>query len=212
MFIPAAFAETGIDLQHALMRAHPFATIVVAADGGLDANLIPLHLEPALGEFGTLRGHVARANPLWRACGEGIPALAIFHGPNAYITPNWYPSKRKDGKALPTWNYVAVHAHGTLRAIDDPHWLRAQLEHLVAEHESAETSPWKIADAPVDYVETMLKGIVGVELEIARLEGKWKASQNHPAANREGVIEGLRRRNTSMALAMAKVVHERGPK
>ena len=212
MFIPAAFAETDTAPLHALMRAHPLATIVIATSDGLDANHIPLHLDPASAAAGTLRGHVARANPLWRACGEGVPALAIFRGPDAYITPNWYPGKRDDGKAVPTWNYVTVHAHGRLRAIDDVQWLRAQLEELVTEHESGEAVPWKIADAPPDYIETLLRGIVGIELRIARLEGKWKASQNHPAVNRTGVIEGLRKRDTSTASAMAEIVRERGPK
>jgi transcriptional regulator len=212
MFIPAAFAETEPVALHALMRAHPLATLVIATGDGLDANHIPLHVDSASGEFGTLRGHVSRANPLWRACVEGVPAIAIFRGSDAYITPNWYPSKREDGKAVPTWNYVAVHAHGMLRAIDDAQWLRAQLEELVVQHESTETAAWKISDAPPDYIEAMLRGIVGIELKITRLEGKWKASQNHPAANREGVIEGLRKRGISSASAMAEIVRERGPK
>ena len=210
MFIPSSFAETRVDVMHALIHTHALATLVVAAKQGLDAHHLPLHLDPARGGFGVLQGHIARANPLREEAGKGIDAVAIFQGPEAYITPSWYATKRETGKVVPTWNYVTVHAHGRLRTIDDRQWLRAHLEQLVADHESREAVPWKMSDAPADYIETMLKGIVGFELEIVRLEGKWKASQNHPAVNRAGVIDGLRQRATSGAAAMAEIVHERG--
>jgi transcriptional regulator len=209
MYIPSAFSETRIDVMHRLMRAHPLATLVVASATGLDAHHLPLYLESSRGPCGVLEGHIARANPLQRHAAQGIDALAIFHGPEAYITPAWYANKAQGGKAVPTWNYVAVHAHGRLRTIDEPHWLRAHLQRLVAENEAREVSPWEISDAPADYIQTLLAGIVGLEFEIARLEGKWKASQNHPAANRAGVIDGLRKRQTPAALAMADIVCER---
>ena len=212
MHIPTAFSETRIDVMQELMRERPLATLVISGERGLDAHHLPMHLEPRHGPFGALHGHVARANPLVVDCTRPSDALAIFQGPEAYITPSWYATKRETGKVVPTWNYVAVHAHGRLRLIDDPQWLRAHLEQLVADNESREASPWKISDAPADYIETMLRGIVGFEFEIVRLEGKWKASQNHPAANREGVIDGLRRRATPAASAMADIVHERGPR
>ena len=210
MFIPSDFAETRIDVMQALMHAHPLATLVASTKQGLDGHHLPMHLDPSRGPFGVLQGHIARANPVREHAAEGIDALAVFHGAQAYITPSWYATKRETGKVVPTWNYVAVHAHGRLRVIDDPQWLRGHLERLVTEQESRETHPWKISDAPPDYVETLLKGIVGIELDIDRLEGKWKASQNHPAENREGVIEGLQRRATSTAAAMAGIVRERG--
>ena len=211
MHIPSAFAETRIDVMHALMRAHPLATLVIAHGAGLEAHHLPMHLDSSRGTHGVLQGHIARANSLRQHGALGIGALAIFHGPEAYITPSWYATKRETGKVVPTWNYVTVHAHGHLRIIDDSQWLRAHLEQLVAENESHEASPWKISDAPPDYVDTMLNGIVGFEFDIAQLEGKWKASQNHPAANREGVIDGLTKRQTSSASAMADIVRERGP-
>ncbi len=210
MFIPSSFAEPRVDAMHALIRAHALATLVVGTGRGLDAHHLPMHLDPSRGTVGVLQGHVARANPLREDAAQDIDALAIFQGPEAYITPSWYATKRETGKVVPTWNYVTVHAHGRLRVIDDAQWLRAHLEQLVADHESREAVPWKVSDAPSDYIETMLGGIVGFELDIVRLEGKWKASQNHPAANREGVIEGLRGRATSTAAAMAEIVRERG--
>ncbi|WP_347260710.1 FMN-binding negative transcriptional regulator [Rudaea sp.] len=212
MHIPAAFSETRIDVMWNLMREHPLATLVIAGERGLDAHHLPMYLEKHQGPSGALHGHIARANRLVADCAQPSDALAVFHGPEAYITPSWYATKRETGKVVPTWNYVAVHAHGRLRLIDDSQWLHAHLERLVGEHEAGETTPWKISDAPADYIETMLRGIVGFELEIVRLEGKWKASQNHPAANREGVIDGLRRRATPAAQAMADVVRERGPR
>ncbi|MFT3791369.1 MAG: FMN-binding negative transcriptional regulator [Rudaea sp.] len=211
MFIPSSFAESRTGVMQAFMREHPLATLVIAGERGLDAHHLPVHLDTERGAFGTLQGHIARANLLATDCVQPINAVAIFHGPAAYITPSWYATKRETGKVVPTWNYVAVHAHGRLRAIDDAQWLRAHLEQIVAENESREVLPWKISDAPPDYIEAMLRGIVGFEFEITRLEGKWKASQNHPAANREGVIDGLRRRATPGAMEMADIVFKRGP-
>ena len=157
-----------------------------------------------------LRGHVARANPLWRELGSGVEALAIFHGPQHYISPSWYPAKREHGRVVPTWNYAVVHAHGRLQAIDDPAWLRGQIAELTAGQEAAQAHPWAVGDAPADYIEGMLKGIVGIELVISRLEGKWKASQNQSAANRHGVLAGLLDRDGDEAAQMAVLLRAQG--
>jgi transcriptional regulator len=205
VYLPTHFAEDRVDVLHALMHAWPFATLVTQAAAGPDANHLPLHLDAKASPQGTLVGHVARANPLWREAAD-TEVLAIFHGPQAYVTPSWYPTKHEHGKAVPTWNYVVVHARGQLRVIDDATWLRRQLDLLVDSHESAFAAPWRVADAPPDYIDKMLAAIVGIEIEIRELTGKWKLSQNQPDANRAGVVAGLRRRESADALAMADLV------
>ncbi len=191
MYIPAAFREDDPAHLRALIRAHPLATLVVQGDGGLVANHLPLLLHERDGRV-ALRGHVARANPLWRSLGDGCPALAVFHGPQAYVSPGWYPSKRVDGRVVPTWNYAVVHAHGTLAAIDDPAWVHGLVCALTDVHEAQQPEPWAVSDAPDDFVEQMVRAVVGIELAVARLEGKWKMSQNRAAADRDGVVQGLR--------------------
>jgi transcriptional regulator len=205
MYLPGHFSETRSEVLHALMRERPFATLVTHGDDGLSANHLPLHLAAGVGPCGALHGHVARANPLWRRAADS-EVLAIFHGPQAYVTPSWYATKHADGKAVPTWNYVVVHARGRLRVIDDPAWLRAQLEILVAQHEAGFAEPWQIADAPPDYIDKMLAAIVGIEIVITDLSGKWKTSQNQPEINRAGVVAGLHRQGTDDALQMAELV------
>lgn len=205
MYLPAHFEENRVEVLHALMGEHPFATLLTQGAGELEANHLPLHLDPEAGPFGVLQGHVARANPVWKHAADG-EVLVVFHGPQAYITPSWYETKREHGKAVPTWNYVVVHARGRLRAIDDPAWLRAQLEALVDRHEGPLPEPWHIADAPPDYIEKMLKAIVGIEIVISEVTGKWKTSQNQPPANREGVVAGLRQQGTDDTLSMAELV------
>lgn len=205
MYLPAHFAEARPEVLHAAMRAHPFATLASLGADGLTADHLPLQL--AVDDDGRCRllGHVARANPLWRVA-AGREVLAIFHGPQAYVTPSWYPGKREHGKAVPTWNYVVVHARGRLATIDDPIRLRALLDDLVERHEAARPEPWRVSDAPADYTEKMIAAIVGIEIEVARLEGKWKASQNQPAANRAGVAGGLRERGGADDLALAALL------
>lgn len=205
MYLPGHFAETRAEVLHAAMHEHPFATLVAYGEGGLTADHLPLHLEPGIGPFGALQGHVARANPLWRKAADS-DVLVIFHGPQTYITPSWYETKREHGKAVPTWNYLVVHARGRLRAIDDPAWLRVQLEALVDRHEAGFAEPWQISDAPPDYIEKMLAAIVGIEIEIAALKGKWKLSQNQPGVNRAGVVAGLRQQGAADALEVADLV------
>lgn len=190
MYTPAHFAETRIEVMQQLMQSHRLATIVHHGDGGrLDANHIPLLIDPSRGRFGTLVGHVARANPLWREATSEV--LVIFQGPQAYITPSWYVGKQTHGKVVPTWNYAVVHAHGRLRAIDDPDWLRNHVTTMTAANEAARTAPWQVGDAPADYIATMLQAIVGIEIEITALTGKWKVSQNRSAEDRAGVAAGL---------------------
>lgn len=205
MYLPAHFEENRVETLHALMRERPFATLIAHGGDGLTADHLPLHLQAEIGPFGALQGHVARANPVWRQAADG-EVLAVFHGPQAYVTPSWYETKKEHGKAVPTWNYVVVHAHGRLRAIDDAEWLLGNLETLVAHHEAGFVEPWQIGDAPPEYIEKMLAAIVGIEIEITDLKGKWKLSQNQPAVNRAGVVAGLRELGTADAAAMAELV------
>jgi transcriptional regulator len=192
VYLPPYFEETRIDTLHAMMRAHPLATLVTVCDSGLVANHIPIETLSEPGPHGSLRGHVARANPLWKDYRDGAEVLAIFQGPQIYISPSFYPAKRETGEVVPTWDYVVVHARGTLRFVHDPAWLLALVTRLTDTHEAPRKAPWKVDDAPAPYVEKMLSLIVGFEFSIASLAGKWKVSQNHPAANREGVVRGLR--------------------
>lgn len=191
MYLPKHFAETDVAVLHDLMRACPLATLVTQGADGLDANHIPLHLDAAAGPNGTLRGHIARANPLATSPAVNREILVIFQGPDSYISPSGYATKVEHGKVVPTWNYIAVHAYGTLRLIDDRDWLLAQLDTLTGEHEAGLPHPWSVDDAPADYIGKMLGAIVGIEIVIERLVGKWKVSQNQPAENRASLIAAL---------------------
>lgn len=206
MYCPAHFAESRPEALHALMRARPLATLVTLGEGGLVADHIPFVLELPADGPALLRGHVARANPMWKTLRSDVAALAIFQGPDAYVTPNWYPTKREHGKAVPTWNYVTVHARGPLRVIEEAGWLRRQIEALTQQQEAAFANPWAVADAPADYVDKMLGAVVGIELTIASLTGKWKTSQNQPAENRAGAARGLRELDSAEAAAMAALI------
>ena len=190
MYIPAAFEESRPEILLDFVDAHPVAVLVTAVPS-LFATHLPLVLDRTRGPLGTLRGHVARANP-HASLGPETAALVIFAGPHAYVTPEWYPSKQEHGRVVPTWNYVAVHAAGTLRFVDDPGHLLGHVAALSRRHEAGRERPWSVDDAPPGYVEKLARAIVGVEVEIARLEGKWKMSQNRPAADIAGVIDGLR--------------------
>ena len=192
MYLPEHFAEPRIEVLHAALERAGLGTLVTSGSDGLDASHVPLLLEADPGPYGRLVGHLARANPQWRTAVDGGSALAIVLGPDAYVTPSWYPSKRESGRVVPTWNYVALHAHGTVRFFQDRDRLLRVVGRLTDRHERSRPHPWKVADAPPDYVEAMLPGIVGFELTITRLEGKWKVSQNRSEADRRGVEEGLR--------------------
>jgi transcriptional regulator len=192
MYLPKHFEESRTEVLHDLIARHPFGTLVTLGADGLDANHLPFELVPGEGPLGTLRAHVARANPVWREASGDVDALAMFEGASAYISPSWYPAKQEHGKVVPTYNYIAVHAYGPLRIVDDPAWLLALVERLTGRHESSMDKPWKVSDAPRDYIDKMLAAIVGIEIPIARLQGKWKVSQNRSEADRAGVAEGLR--------------------
>jgi transcriptional regulator len=191
LYLPAFFKESRTEVLRAMMRARPLATLVTICDSGLVANHIPVETLPEPAPHGLLRGHIARANPLWREYRADSEALAIFHGPQAYISPSFYPSKQQTGEVVPTWDYAVVHARGTLRFVQDALWLRALVVRLTDAHEAPRRAPWKVTDAPAPYIEKMLSQIVGFELSIVDMTGKWKLSQNHPAANRQGVVDGL---------------------
>ena len=204
MYLPRHFEQTDRDTLAALMREHPLALLVLdSAEGaeGATADLVPLEYDATAGPLGTLRGHVARANPLWQR--GGLPMLAVFQGPQAYVSPGWYPSKREHGKVVPTWNYTMVQARGPLRAVEDAPWLRDLVGRLTDHHESARTTPWAVDDAPDDYVQQMLRAIVGIEIELTALVGKWKVSQNRADTDRAGVAAGMADAAPEMARLVA---------
>jgi transcriptional regulator len=207
MYIPRANKEDRISVIHKLMEDQPFASLITVGSSGLFASHIPMVLEQN-GAMGLLKGHLSRANTQWRDYTPSVEALAIFSGPQHYITPTWYPENRETGKVVPTWNYVVVHAYGRLKVIEDSKWLMAHLEKLTSIHEADSPIPWKISDAPADYIASQVKGIVGLEMEIQRLEGKWKVSQNRSAQDRSGVAHGLGDLNTTESLAMKALVEE----
>ena len=192
MYIPRHFHQPDIEPMHTLMRTHPLATLVTLGPRGPDANHIPLHHSPLPAPNGTLCGHLPRANPAWKEHLRDSDVLCIFHGPNAYISPSWYATKQTNGEVVPTWNYTTVHAHGRLRVIEDADWLKVHLEQLTNTHEASLPKPWAVSDAPADYTERLMRGLVGIEIEVTRLEGKWKVSQNRPDADRAGIVAGLR--------------------
>jgi transcriptional regulator len=206
MYVPAYFEETRSEVLHQLIRDHSLAALVTLDPAGLNANHIPLELDPGPAPLGTLRGHVARGNPMWRDFSPDVEALAVFQGPQAYISPSWYQTKRETGKVVPTYNYIVVHAYGPMRIIEDREWLRGLVERLTNRYEAGRAEPWKVTDAPVAFVEQMLGGIVGIEIPLTRLVGKWKVSQNRPPADREGVVKGLGELNDGDARAMSGLV------
>ena len=208
MYVPKHFEETSVEVLHELIRAHSLGALVTSSSNGLNANHIPFIVHPEPEPYGTLRGHIARANPLWRDFSLGVESLVIFQGPEAFISPSWYRTKTETGKVVPTWNYAVVHAHGALRIVDDRAWLSELVEELTNRNEAERPNPWKVTDAPADFIAQMLGAIIGLELPIARLVGKWKVSQNRPARDREGVVEGLMQEDRDSALAMAKLVQQ----
>lgn len=191
MYIPKHFEESRVEVLHNLVRMYPFGSLVTSGSAGLIVNHLPFVIRPEPKPYGTLRGHVARANPVWQELSVSIESVVVFQGPQAYISPSWYPSKAQHGKVVPTWNYVTVHAYGSPRAVEDIDWLTEQLADLTDLQESSNPRPWKINDAPKDYLDKMLQAIVGIEIPIGKIMGKWKLSQNRPNADRRGVIAAL---------------------
>lgn len=208
MYVPKYYEETEISVLHALIRAQPLGTWVTHSDGELIANHIPFLIDPSRGTQGTLIGHVARANPAWQSFSKTINSVVAFQGPQTYITPSWYPSKHAHGKAVPTWNYAVVHAHGIPRAIEDRDWLLQHVNQLTDVHESDQALPWKVSDAPREFTEKLLQEIVGIEIPIAKLVGKWKVSQNRPASDKLGVVAGLIARDDTQSKEMASLVSQ----
>jgi transcriptional regulator len=211
MYAPKHFEETRPEVLHQLLRAHPLCTLVTLSDDGLVANYIPLLLRPDQGPFGTLVGHVARANPAWRATNFEVPVLALFQGPQHYISPSLYATKQEHGKVVPTWNYAVVQARGPLTVRDDADWVRQQVTELTAHQEATRAAPWAVADAPRDYTDTLIKALVGIEIPITQITGKWKVSQNQPAVNQGSVVAGLQQQGSADALAMAALVRNFAP-
>ncbi|MDR6582972.1 FMN-binding negative transcriptional regulator [Herbaspirillum sp. BH-1] len=191
MYVPAHFAQTDTAELHQLITAHPFGVLVSHTAGGLDANHLPCHLDPAQGALGTLHLHVARANPLWRELADGDAVLAVFSAGDAYISPSWYPSKHEAHRQVPSWNYMVAHAHGRVTIRDDERYVRGVVARLTRTHEAAEEKPWKMSDAPAEFTDTLLQAIVGIEIEITRLEGKRKLSQNKEVRDIVGAGEAL---------------------
>ncbi|CAJ6823802.1 transcriptional regulator PaiB-like protein [Burkholderia pseudomallei] len=194
MYVPAHFEENRTDALHALIAQHPFGILVTHGDGGLDANHIPFELAPGEGPLGVLRAHVARANPVWQQVSDGDEVLAVFRAGDVYISPNWYPSKHELHRQVPTWNYVVVHAHGRIAVRDEASFVRGVVARLTRTHEAAQPVPWKIGDAPRDYIDTMLQAIVGLQIDITRLVGKCKLGQNKDARDIRGAGQALKAR------------------
>jgi transcriptional regulator len=211
MYLPSHFEETRTEVMQELIRAHPLGTLVTFGPGGLNANHVPFEFDPHPPPFGTLRAHVARANPVWQEFSKDVEPMVVFQGPQVYITPSWYQTKKESGKVVPTFNYIVVHAYGAMRAIEDTAWLRDFVGKLTDRFESPRDVPWAVTDAPEDFIAMQLRAIVGIEIRLTRLIGKWKASQNRPVADREGVAAGLRESNDAVAQAMAAAVEKSRP-
>lgn len=206
MYLPEHFAETRTEELRRIVREHPLGMLVTHTAAGLDANHIPFELDPDRGPSGTLQGHVARANPLWREVPDGAAVMVVFRGAHGYVSPNWYPSKHETHRSVPTWNYEVVHVHGRIRLIDDVEFVGGVVARLTRTNEAAEPHPWKMADAPRDYIEQMLRMVVGVEIEVTRLVGKRKLSQNRDARDFDGVVAALQeRKQDGLAAAMERI-------
>jgi len=202
MYQPPHFREDRRDVQHALITTHSLGLLVTAGPQGLQANFIPFLIDAQASQHGTLRAHLARANPQLRELAAVDECLVVFQGPQAYVSPSLYPTKQETGKVVPTWNYITVQAWGRPQVMDDAAWLRQQVGNLTRHKEAGRDAPWDVSDAPEPFVAAQLKAIVGLEIPIARIEGKWKVSQNRVAADQAGVAAGLRGHG-EMAEAMA---------
>ncbi|HUF73218.1 MAG TPA: FMN-binding negative transcriptional regulator [Gammaproteobacteria bacterium] len=209
MYLKPLFEETEIERLHELAKAHPLATFVTLMESEIVVNHMPVLISADGGKYGTLRGHIPRENPLWRALDGTGEAVTVFQGPEAYISPSWYPSKRVHGKVVPTWNYVVVHARGMPTAVDDADWIRNHLNELTDEHESREPQPWSVSDAPKEFVDQMIGHVVGIEMPIASIVGKWKLSQNRPVEDQHGVVAGLRARGDEASLEIGRLIADR---
>jgi transcriptional regulator len=208
MYLPAHFEELRREVLQRLIEEHPLGTLVTFGADGLDANHLPFAIDPEPAPLGTLRGHLARANPQWRSFAPEVDALVVFQGPGAYVSPALYPSKRETAKVVPTWNYVVVHARGPLRIVEDPESLRALVERLTDRHERERADPWKVTDAPADFIDKMLRAIVGLEIPLRSLAGKWKLGQNRPPADRDAVAQAMGREPARRPTSLAEWMNE----
>lgn len=206
MYVPKTFEEQDPHVLHALVAAHPLGTWVVHANDELVVNHIPFLLDTSRGAFGTLVAHVARANPVWRSLNHDTRSVIVFQGPESYISPSWYPAKQEHGKVVPTWNYAVVHARGIPRVIEDASWLHQHVTALSDVHEQGRATPWQVSDAPPDYIDALLKAIVGIEIPVDAMVGKWKTTQNRSLQDRQGTIAGLHEQGDARALEMAALV------
>ncbi len=206
MYLPPAFREDRLEVQHGLIRKHPLGLLVTVGWDGPMASPLPFLLDSKASKLGTLKAHLARANTQWKDSRLDLNALVIFQGPEVYITPSWYVTKQDTGKVVPTWNYATVQARGTMKVIDDATWLAAQIAAVTQHMESDRQKPWAVGDAPPDYIASQIKGIVGLEIEITAIEGKWKVSQNRSEADRRGVAEGLAQEGPDQHSAMVDLV------
>ena len=203
MYIPPHFAETRPEALARIIREHPLGILVTQGPEGADADHLPFEFNPSAGPHGVLSAHVARANPVWQRCPTGSPVLVVFRGAEGYISPNWYPSKHQTHRRVPTWNYEVVHAHGTIHVRDEEKFVRRVVGLLTRQHEANQPNPWKMADAPADFLKEQLGHIVGIEIRVQRLEGKRKLNQHHATPDREGVMAGLESQgNHALAQAM----------
>ncbi len=203
MYIPPHFAQTEPEHLHGILRAHPLGVLVTSGAAGLDADHVPFEFDPARGPLGTLSAHLARANPLWQRCPTGTEVMVIFRGAEAYVSPNWYPSKHEAHRQVPTWNYEVVHAHGRLTVLDDERFVRGLLARLTRHHEAAEPKPWKMGDSAPEFIDEMLAKVVGIEIEISSMAGKSKLSQNKEQRDRLHAAQTLvERGRDELALAM----------
>lgn len=211
MYIPEHFEESRIDVLHDLIRKHPFGILCTHGRNGLDANHLPFVLDAAPGPYGVLHAHVARANPVWQEIRSGEQGLVVFSAEHAYISPNWYPSKLEFHKQVPTWNYRVVHAHGGITVHDDERYVRCLVARLTREHEASQPRPWRMSDSPKAYIDAMLEAIVGIEIKVTRLEGKFKLSQNKEARDILGAGDALMRQGkTELGAAMLDMFSGRG--
>jgi transcriptional regulator len=211
MYQPPHFREERLDVLHALIRAHPLSTLIsVGPDGEPEANVIPMLFDETAGDKGILKCHLARANPQWKMLAETGRALVVFQGPDAYVTPSWYKTKQETGKVVPTWNYAIVQVRGNVTVHEEKEWLATQIRELTQSQEGGREQPWAVDDAPAPFIDSQIKGIVGLEIAITAIEGKWKVSQNRPVEDRAGVANGLGGESAVDAPDMAKLVTEFG--
>jgi transcriptional regulator len=209
VYIPSYHEESNLNVQHALIQSHPLATWVTVGANGLIANHIPFILDTSRGKFGTLRAHVSRANTVWKELSSSVPSIVMFQGPQSYITPSWYPTKQIEGKVVPTWNYAVVHAHGVPAVIEDRDWILQAITDLTNQSESPRSEPWKVSDAPDEFINRLLGAIVGIEIPITQISGKWKVSQDEALADRLGTAEGLLQLGDPSSLVLSGLVTER---